>query len=84
MFDTNLNYIDDTLDMWLRSLGPTSPCPSAMSSETAARRTAAPTSAVMCRMLHFVQNQKHFNKTVLHIQKIQRTRIEREAEENTC
>lgn len=37
----------------LSSLGPTSPWPSAKFSETALRRTAAPTSAVICRMLQF-------------------------------
>lgn len=54
-----------TLDMCLSSLGPTSPYPSAKPSATAARRTAAPTSAVMCRILHYAQiwyqstRQKH-------------------------
>lgn len=40
-----------TFDMFSRSLASTSPCPSARSSATAALTTAAPTSAVIRRML---------------------------------
>lgn len=41
-----------TFDMAASSLGPTSLYPSASSSATAARRTAAPTSAVMSLILY--------------------------------
>lgn len=66
---------DNTFDMCASSLGPTSPRPSARSSLTAARSTAAPTSAVIFRILqfnndchcqpHIFKNSKLFNENFL-------------------